>query len=68
MPEPQPDPERENRIHDEIIVDTYDSEERAMGWWYYYVSEKCQFPFHARCIAERAISPLIQNCNENNTK
>jgi hypothetical protein len=28
-----------------------------MGW-YYYLEEKLQFPFLAKCIAERPISPL----------
>ena len=49
--------ERENRIAMEIIVDAHDSEEQAMGW-YYYLEEKLHFPFTARCIAERPISPL----------
>lgn len=29
------DPEREQRIAMEIVVDAYDSQERAMGWYYY---------------------------------
>ena len=41
----------------EIVVDAYDEEERAMGW-YYYLEEKLNFPFLTRCINERAISPL----------
>jgi hypothetical protein len=51
------DPIRENRISDEIIVDAYGEEEQAMGW-YYYLEEKLQFPFLARCIIRREISPL----------
>ena len=51
------DEEREERIHMEIIVDAYGPEERAMGW-YYYLDGKMQFPFSARCVAQRAISPL----------
>jgi Calcium binding len=51
------DEEREERIAMEIIVDAYDAEEQAMGW-YYYLEGKLQFPFTARCIALRAISPL----------
>jgi hypothetical protein len=51
------DPVRENRISDEIIVDAYGEEEQAMGW-YYYLEEKLQFPFLARCIIRREISPL----------
>jgi hypothetical protein len=41
----------------EIIVDCYGEEERAMGW-YYHLQDKLTFPFLARCIAKRAISPL----------
>jgi hypothetical protein len=48
---------REQRIRDEIIVDAHDSEEQAMGW-YYYLDEKLVFPFTATCIAAREISPL----------
>lgn len=51
------DDRREKRIMMEIIVDAYGPEEQAMGW-YYYLDEKLQFPFLARCISERAISPL----------
>ena len=39
------------------LVDAYGREEQAMGW-YYYLEGQLQFPFLARCIAERAISPL----------
>ena len=31
----QQDEEREERITMEIIVDAYDAEEQAMGWYYY---------------------------------
>lgn len=48
---------REHRIDQEIVVDAYTSEERAMGW-YYYLQEKLRFPFKAKCIAERAVSPF----------
>jgi hypothetical protein len=41
----------------EIVVDAYDSDERAMGW-YYYLEGKLSFPFTARCTVKRAISPL----------
>ena len=51
------DKEREERIKMEIVVDAYDEEERAMGW-YYYLEDKMRFPFSARCIKERRISPL----------
>lgn len=49
--------ERENRIHDEVIVDAYDAEEQAMGW-YYYLAETMAFPFQAKCIRELRKSPL----------
>ena|SRR5436853_7852059 len=49
--------EIEDRIAMEIVVDAYGSEEQAMGW-YYYLEEKLSFPFKAKCIEERAISPL----------
>lgn len=49
--------ERESRISTEIIVDAYSPEEQVMGW-YYYLEGKLQFPFLAKCIAERSISPL----------
>lgn len=51
------DEEREKRIQNEIIVDAYGPEEQALGW-YYYLEEHLQIPFSARCIAQRAISPL----------
>jgi Calcium binding len=51
------DPEREERITMEAIVDAYGAEEQAMGW-YYYLAEKIQFPFAAKCIEKRSISPL----------
>ena len=57
MPKAKRDKIREERISMEIIVDAYDSEEQAMGW-YYYLEEKLHFPFLAKCIAVRAISPL----------
>jgi len=44
---------REERIHMEIVVDTYGPEEQAMGW-YSYLDDVLQFP----CTAQRIISPL----------
>jgi hypothetical protein len=41
----------------EIIVDTYSSEEQAMGW-HAYLDDAMDFPFEARCIKEREESPL----------
>lgn len=51
------DPIREERIHDEAIVDAYGPEEQAMGW-YYYLESKLTFPFMARCAVSRTVSPL----------
>jgi hypothetical protein len=51
------DEAREQRIEMEIIVDAYGPEEQALGW-YYYLEENLHFPFSARCVAHRAISPL----------
>ena len=49
---------RERRIEMEIVVDAYNSEERAMGW-YCYLEERLKVPFRARCKSRRAISPLL---------
>jgi hypothetical protein len=57
MAKPKRDPVREDRIHNEAIVDAYGPEEQAMGW-YYYLEGKMRFPFQARCIASKAASPL----------
>ena len=51
------DEEREQRITMEIVVDAYTPAEQAMGW-YYSLEDRLHFPFAARCIAERSISPL----------
>ena len=51
------DEEREERIHNEAIVDAYGPEEQALGW-YYYLEARLGFPFRAKCIAERVTSPL----------
>jgi len=51
------DPVREERIQDEIVVDAYGPEEQAMGW-YYYLEEKIRFPFRAKCIVAKVVSPL----------
>lgn len=57
MPKPRRSPTREHRITYEIVVDAYTSDERALGW-YYYLEENLGFPFKAKCVAPRAISPL----------
>jgi len=51
------DAEREQRIQLEILVDAYGPEEQALGW-YTYLEETLAFPFIARCVTERSISPL----------
>ena len=56
MRRPKRDPLRENRIHNEAIVDAR-PEEQAMSWYYYLESKIC-LPFRARCVAANAISPL----------
>lgn len=57
MPSVEQDDARERRIRDEIIVDAYGEEEQALGW-YYYLQERLDFLFQARCVATRSISPL----------
>ena len=57
MPKPKLDKSREARIDDEIIVDCYGEAERAMGW-YCYLEDRLEFPFIAKCIAARSVSPL----------
>ena len=52
----KPDAIREDRIHNEAIVDAH-PEEQAMSW-YYYLAGKISFPFHARCVTVNAVSPL----------
>jgi hypothetical protein len=48
---------REERIRNEAIVDANGPEEQAMGW-YYYLENKLRFPFQAKCIAAKVVSPL----------
>jgi hypothetical protein len=60
MPKPKRpalDRPRERRITYEIVVDAYTSDERAMGW-HCHLDDKLRFPFKAKCIAVREISPL----------
>ncbi len=47
---------REERIHNEAIVDA-GPDEQAMSW-YYYLESKISFPFQARCVAAKPVSPL----------
>jgi hypothetical protein len=48
---------RERRIEQEIVVDAWNEEERALGW-YYHLESRLQFPFRAKCMVARKISPL----------
>jgi hypothetical protein len=57
MRKPAKDKIREDRIHNEAIVDAYGSEEKAMSW-YYYLENKIHFPFSAKCIVASLVSPL----------
>jgi hypothetical protein len=50
------DPIREDRIHNEAIVDA-GLEEQALSW-YYYLESKIHFPFQAKCLAAKVVSPL----------
>lgn len=57
MPRVERDEVREHRLYMEIMPDAYDAEERAMSWCY-YLEETLNFPFLAKCTAQRLISPL----------
>ncbi len=50
-------PEIEERILFEIVVDAYDETERAMGW-YCYLQDTLKVPFKAKCKQPRSTSPL----------
>jgi hypothetical protein len=56
MRRPKRDPVREDRIHNEAIVDA-SPEEQATSW-YYYLESKFSFPFRASCVTANAVSPL----------
>ena len=56
MKRPKRDPLREDRIYNEAIVDAR-PEEQAMSW-YYYLEGRVTFPFQARCVTAKAVSPL----------
>jgi hypothetical protein len=51
------DSKREDRIRNEVIVDTYNAEEQVMGW-HYYLEGKLRFPFRAKCVTSKVVSPL----------
>ncbi|MGH9623780.1 MAG: calcium-binding protein [Bryobacteraceae bacterium] len=52
----KPDPIREERIHNEAIVDA-GPDEQALSW-YYYLENKIRFPFQAKCLRAKVVSPL----------
>lgn len=56
MRRPKRDPVREDRIYNEAIVDAH-PEEQALSW-YYHLESKIRFPFRAKCVAARIVSPL----------
>ena len=51
------EPRREERIDQEIIVDAYSPEERALSW-YYYLEQRLRFPLRAKCTRSASTSPL----------
>lgn len=51
MPKVERDDSREHRIDMEIVVDAYNAEEQAMGW-YYYLDNKLNFPFKAKWLTQ----------------
>jgi hypothetical protein len=57
MKRPTEDKGREDRIIMVVVVDAYNEEERAVGW-YYYAADNLEFPFKARCMLRRASSTL----------
>jgi hypothetical protein len=46
------DKSREERIDMEIVVDAYNEDERAMGW-YYYLDNNLNVPFKAKWVAKK---------------
>ena len=62
MKKPKKDPVREDRIHNEAIADANGPEEQVMGW-YYYLEDKIRFPFQAKCIAAKVVSPAPEGGN-----
>jgi hypothetical protein len=55
MSKVEKDDSREHRIEMEIVVDAYNEEEQAMGW-YYYLDDKLNFPFKAKWMNRRRTS------------
>lgn len=60
MAEREIDPIREHRIDYEIVVDAYNEDERALGW-YYYLQNKITFPFLAKWLKKsRKTSAIVE--------
>jgi hypothetical protein len=57
MKRPKRDPVREDRIHNEAIADANGPEEQVMGW-YSHLDDKIRFPFQAKCVDAKIVSPL----------
>lgn len=57
MKKPAKNQVREDRISNEAIVDANGPEEQVVGW-HCYLDDRIQFPFQAKCVARRIISPL----------
>ena len=51
------DEERDKRIRRERLTDAYTADEQAISWCY-HLERKMTFPYQARCIEGRTISPL----------
>ena len=46
MKRPKENKKREGRITEEVVVDAYNEEERAMGW-YYYAADNIRLPIQS---------------------
>jgi len=57
MKRAEEDPDREDRVYNEVIADANGPEEQVTGWWC-YLDDKIKFPFIAKCIARKVVSPL----------
>jgi Calcium binding len=57
MAKPRRDSKREDRIRNKVIVDAYNAEEQVMGGCY-YLEGKLRFPFRAKCVTSKVVSPL----------
>ena len=52
------DPEIEDRIAMEIIVDCYDDEYERQSSWYCYLEDRLAFPVRVKCVEESMLSSL----------